>query len=488
MALTEQEEASVRQIIAAMQDGKRISDLPLASGLLSKMHVPVVDEDGETRKMNLSEAVSTASNPVAGRYWNELNTTPVAGYYGSLSALKELPKKLGLGRYLVTDDRARRKLDPVDSTRYEDGSPARLDGSQGQCMWCWNAHYYTTWKEGNNTVEVITFLPVTGKNSTRVPAGGVSWLGGGVIDRTDQKLCSLISDDPRYRGGNGSVLSAYTGLDDGAPQKTQLGMVGTALALKNFSAYARKRGEGWDANWYVARAVVEYTTRILLGTRNSQAAYNPALDADGLMQGGLGAGVTTLNSTTWNEYNGYYPIVPTSVGLEKGDGTGVIEYSVTKGDGTSIYTAPVPVFFGLVHPFGHVWNVVSGMIFDVGEEKSPAYVAPSLYAGIDWTALAGMSLVGELPRASGYIKKLSMHKLCCLPTEVGGSSATCFCDYYYTNWETSRGFRVRLSGGSSHTGTNAGAFVTDAYYAGTSTAAYVSSSLCFFDEDPLMGE
>lgn len=431
MAFTEQEENNVRAMLSAFQNAKRINELPWATGKLSDMAVPVQDESGETRRMNLAEAVETAGNPIAGRYWDETNSTPVAaGYYGSLAALKELPKKLGLGRYLVTDDRVRRKLDPADSNRYEDGSPAKLDGTQGQCMWCWNAHYYTTWKEGNRTIETITFQPIPGKKSVYVPAGGISWLSAGVIDRTEQKLCSVISTDARYRGGNGSVLSSYANLADDAPQKTMLGMAATACPYGNFSTIARKRGEGWDACWYVARAVVEYTMRIILGTRHSQSAYNSELDADGLYQGGLGSGVT--NMPNWGDYNGYHPIIPTSVGLEKGDGIGIVEYSVTKSDGTAVYTAPVPVFFGLVNPFGHLWGVCGGLVIDVGAEKTLAYVAPSLYAGFSWTDTEGMLLAAELPRAEGYIKKYSTHLLCCLPTEVGATTATYFADYFYT--------------------------------------------------------
>ena len=487
MAFTEQEENNVRAMLTAFQNAKRINELPWATGKLSDMAVPVQDESGETRRMNLAEAVETAGNPIAGRYWDETNSTPVAaGYYGSLAALKELPKKLGLGRYLVTDDRVRRKLDPADSNRYEDGSPAKLDGTQGQCMWCWNAHYYTMWKEGNRTIETITFQPIPGKKSVYVPAGGISWLSAGVIDRTEQKLCSVISTDARYRGGNGSVLSSYADLADDAPQKTMLGMAATAYPYGSFSTIARKRGEGWDACWYVARAVVEYTMRIILGTRHSQSAYNAELDADGLYQGGLGSGVT--NMPNWGDYNGYYPIVPTSVGLEKGDGIGIVEYSVTKGDGTAVYTAPVPVFFGLVNPFGHLWGVCGGLVIDVGAEKTLAYVAPSLYAGFSWTDTEGMLLAAELPRAEGYIKKYSTHLLCCLPTEVGATAATCFADYFYTNWQSSKGFRVRLVGGSSNSGTDAGAFVTTAYTAATNTLADVSSPLCFFEADPVISE
>lgn len=486
MAFTNEQEAGILSMYAAFQNGKRINQLDRATGTLADMLVAVQDNAGETRKINLSEAVETAGNPIAGRYWNELNASPTAaGYYGSLAALKELPKKLGLGRYLVTDDRVRRKLDPADTNRFEDGSPAKLDGSQGQYMWCWNAHYYSTWKEGNNLVEVITFLPIEGKKSVFVPAGGISWLGGGVMDRTEQKLCSVISTDERYRGGNGSVLN-YPNLADSAPQKTQLGMVATALPCKSYSTYARKRGEGWEANWFVARAVVEYTIRIILGTRQSQGAYNPNLDADGLYQGGLGSGVTDMPD--WLCYNGCYPIIPTSVGIEKGDGTGVIEYSVTKGDGTSVYVAPVPVFFGLINPFGHIWGITGGVVIDAGEVQTLGYVAPSMATPLDCTKTEGLLLAAVLPRSEGWTKKYSTHLLCGLPTEVGGTPATYFCDFFHNNLNECKGLMPRLVGGSSYNFTSAGAFCTNAYSTFATAGAGASASLCFFAADPVITE
>jgi hypothetical protein len=487
MALTEAQENKVIEMLAAFENGKRINELDDAQGAVGQMQIEVMDETGETRKMELGAAVEVASNPIAGRYWNEDNSTPTAaGYYGSLQALRDLPKKLGLGRYLVTDDRQRRKLDPVDSTRFEDGSPAALDGSMGQCMWCWNAHYFTTWKEGNNTVMAVTFAPIEGKKSVYVPAGGISWMDAAVMDRTNTMLCSVISDAEQYRGGNGKALSAetYANTPADAPQLTMLGMPATAISTTTFGTYARKRGEGWESNWFVARAVVEYLFEIIMGTRNSQAAFNAELDENGLYQGGFGSGVTAIAG--WEGYNGYYPIIPTNVGLEMGDGVGIVNYDVPAADGTVHYAAKVPVFFGLVNAgFGHLSRWVRGLILsqEVGV-KSEVFVAPSLYAGYDPTTVDGMVKVAECPQTEGYIKKKSYNGLCCMPTEVGGSASTYFADYFYTNANKESGLRVRGAGGHSHYGSSAGASYSHA--AGTATAAHATSSspLCYFAEDP----
>lgn len=482
-------------MLTAFQNGKRINDLPEATGALKDMSVEVMDETGETRRMELAKAVEQAGNPIAGRYWNEENnTSTAAGYYGSLDALRQLPEKLGLGRYLVTDDRKRRKLDPFDSTRYADGTPAALDGTQGQCMWCWNGFYANIWKEGNNLIKAVTFdKPVGNGVSIWVPAGGISWTGHGVMDRTNQKLCSVISDAEQYRGGGGTALNPASYEKAPAadsPQITMLGMPATNISTTNFGNYARKRGEGWEADWLVARFVVEFLEEVILGTENMQAAHITEKDENGLYQGGFGTGVTDMPD--WSKYNGTYPLIPTSVGLEAGDGVCLVSYSLpqTEGaEGEAYKTFNVPVFFGLVGAgYGHLFSLVRGLIMDAGEEKSRVYVATSMYADYDPNTVEDKILVAECPQVDGYIKRKSYQGLCCMPTEVGGSATIRFADYFYTNAKTSKGLRVRAAGGYADDGACAGASYTNAYCAATNAYAYYSAPLCYFEEDPVIPE
>lgn len=495
MAFTAEQEQGMLDMLAAYNNGKRINDLPEATGALKDMSVEVMDETGETARIELAKAVEQASNPIAGRYWNEANnTSTAAGYYGSLQALRDLPTKLGLGRYLVTDDRKKRKLDPFDSTRYADGTPAALDGTQGQCMWCWNAFYANIWKEGNNLIKAVTFdKPVGNGVSIKIPAGGISWLGAAVMDRTNQKLCSLISDAEQYRGGGGSALNpaSYEKAPDAtAPQITMLGMAATNISTTNFGTYARKRGQGWEANWVVARFVVEFLLEVIMGTENVQTAFNAEKDANGLYQGGFGTGVTDMPA--WDKYNGCYPVIPTSVGLEAGDGVCLVPYSLpqtTDVEGEAYKTFNVPVFFGLVGAgFGHLWSWVRGLIMDAGETKSLVYVAPSMYADYDPAVVTDKLLVAECPRVSGYITRKSYQGLCCMPTAVGGSATIRFADYFYTNVDTSKGLRVRAAGGGARIGSPAGASYANANNAASFAAAYFSAPLCYFEADPTIPE
>ena len=475
--MTADQENRVLAMLSAFEGGQTIDALPVGTGSVKDMKIEVLDDTGASKYMDLREAVSVANGGYCGRYWNNANATPkAAGNYGSLDMLRNLHNTLALGCYLVTDDRKRRKLDPTNHYRFEDGSPAKLDGTMGQYMFCWNAHYETVWIEGTVEYWVVSKEAIPGRRSYYIPAGGVSALGGGVLDRTNTILCSVVNDSAQYRGG--ANQSAWDGT-----YRNQLGMVTTNLPYKDFSVYARKRGQGWDANWYVAQAAVNFLFAVIFGNRNWQDTYNPNKDSNGLFQGGLGAGVT--NMPNWDQW-GYYPIIPTSAGLELGDNCGVSVYNVLKEDGTLHYAAPVPVFFGLKNPFGHIWKIVNGEVVDAGAEKTTVYVARSLYTGCNVSTIEGLIKAAELPRTEGYIKKVSMYLLNGLPTEVGGSPSTYYCDYFWTNAQASQGLRARLVGASAHNGANAGAFYSNVYGTWTAANATVSSPLCFFEEDVVM--
>lgn len=479
MAFTEQEESKVKTIIAAFDNGKRIADLPLASGGLEDYTVEVQDAGGESARVNLFHAISIVNKKIAIRRWDETKGTPIGEAYGNIDFLRELPSVLGLGCYLVTDDRKRRKLDPTNHYKFADGSPAKLDGTDGQYMWCWNAHYYASWKEGNYFYEAVSLNPIEGVECYRIPAGGTSALGNAVLDRTTNTLCSLISDDPRYRGGGNQA-------DWDGTYRTQLGKPVSGIAMTTCSVYARKRGEGWESQWYVSRAVQEYLFRLIMGTRNSQAAFNPEKDANGLYCCGLGAGVTNAVYSQWTDYNAVYPLIPTSAGVELGDGVGEAAYDVPAEDGSVFLATKIPVFFGLKNLYGNLWTGVRGLITDAGAEISSVYVAPSLYDNYANDSVAGMIKAAEIYRTDGYIKKISMNKLCCMPTEPGGSAATYYCDHHWVDHNKNQGLRCRLVGGSANNGAYAGAFCSYSYHAVATSSSNFSGALCFFEADPVI--
>ena len=109
-----------------------------------------------------------------------------------------------------------------------------------------------------------------------------------------------------------------------------------------------------------------------------------------------------------------------------------------------------------------------------------------MFAAFDPSTVNDKIKVAECPQTEGYIKRISYQGLCCMPTEVGGSPTTYYCDYFYTNANTSKGLRVRAAGGSAYYGANAGASCTNTLYAATITYTNYSSPLCYFEEDPII--
>ena len=70
-----------------------------------------------------------------------------------------------------------------------------------------------------------------------------------------------------------------------------------------------------------------------------------------------------------------------------------------------------------------------------------------------------------------------------MPTEVGGNSATYYCDYYYTNIPASgTAMRGVLFGGHANYGANAGLSCARTGNAAAYTYAYIGSRLCFIPE------
>jgi len=56
--MTSDQETRVLAMLSAFEAGKKISELDTASGSVSDMRIEVLDTDGESKVMNLSEAGS----------------------------------------------------------------------------------------------------------------------------------------------------------------------------------------------------------------------------------------------------------------------------------------------------------------------------------------------------------------------------------------------------------------------------------------------
>ena len=212
--------------------------------------------------------------------------------------------------------------------------------------------------------------------------------------------------------------------------------------------------------------------------------FNAALDENGYHQGGLGAGVTTWDGTSWNNFNGYYPLVPCGVSNSLGNHTGTVDYNVIGSDGTTLKTFAVPRYRGIENPFGHIWKWTDGCKCIIQSEASGAlskfYVCddPAKFTA---SGVGNYDYRGDLPRKEGYVKALILGEDGeIMPLEVGGGSTTYFCDYFYTNIPSSgEAERGVLFGGAAANGAIAGFVSAVTYYAPTYACADFGSRLCF---------
>ncbi len=74
------------------------------------------------------------------------------------------------------------------------------------------------------------------------------------------------------------------------------------MTTEQFRAAARKNGKGWLCTTMRHTSIVAILFSVIFGTHYDQDAVNANKDANGLFQGGLGAGLTqmpNLGSLQW---------------------------------------------------------------------------------------------------------------------------------------------------------------------------------------------
>lgn len=476
MAFTSEQEEVLKLVISAFENGKRLSDLPTASGTNPyNMLVEVLDEDGESKKAALAALLPYAEESCS--YGIEFDVTvssPTCTRVGSTDLHKSLPIQNRMRGCLLDDDgKVVEYLDPNDWT----GNTR--DGSRGQVMVEIPLHYRKCETDGNKRRVLLSELPLPGYDV--VPLMYVSAYQA-TVQRSTSKLASVVNTDTDYRGGNNSATHDA----DGA---TLLGMPATSISRTNFRKYARNRktdSTEWNCMLYDAQKALYWLFVVEYGTLNSQAAYNSELTSEGYHQGGLGNGVSTINGTKWSAFNDYNPFIPCGYTDSLGNRTGVVEFTMPTEYDTTETKVSVPRYRGIENPFAHIFQWTDGVNIRIsadeangGDGLSKVFVCHDP-AKFNDTNYDGYSHVGNEARTEGFVKELIFGvggEI--LPSVVGGGSTTYLCDYHWTDIPTS-GERLRglLFGGNAH-GAYCGFVFANSYYAPSSTTANIGSRLCF---------
>ena len=269
-------------------------------------------------------------------------------------------------------------------------------------------------------------------------------------------------------GGNRSENDIYLETD---PFRTNLGKPRTDMSRDIMRICSRNAGSemlSYDQykNIFYWLYVIEYANF------NCQEAYNEALTDEGYKQGGLGVGVTTIDSRYWWYYNNQCPLTPCGYCNELGNGTGLKTMTVVTpttygGDPTQTYNFSVPRWRGFDNPFGDILTNLDGIIIqgDASGNPSTVYTTtdPNNY-GDDESAKNAMEIAGHEINEDGYTKEFDLGEAAhIIPKSVGGDITEYKCDYHGSG-PNNTSLRTLIVGGIAFNGTNAGLGYFYSYY------------------------
>lgn len=264
--------------------------------------------------------------------------------------------------------------------------------------------------------------------------------------------------------------------------RSLLGCPVTNLTRDQFRQAARKRGSGWEMYTYNAHKTLFWLFAVEYATLDSQKPFNAQKDANGFAQGGLGPGPTQM--TDWTNFNKINPLIPCGYTNEFGNGSGEKAYVVKNASGGTHATLMANRYRGIENPFGHIWKYTDGANIQVTTGDAGLSILwttddPSNFSDTSYT---GYNKKGNICRTNGYAKKMLLGEDGdIVATEIGGSSSTYWCDYYYTNTSANR-MQVVLVGGRADDGSGAGLAYVYTAIAPSGAGRYVGSRLCFFPE------
>ena len=298
------------------------------------------------------------------------------------------------------------------------------------------------------------------------------------ISRSKSMLISMssatsLSED--FRGGDNTA-------DWDGTYRSLLGRPVTNLTRDQFRQAARKRGSGWEMYTYNAHKTLFWLFAVEYATLDSQTPFNAQKDANGFAQGGLGPGPTQM--TNWANFNNTNPLIPCGYTNEFGNGSGEKAYVVKNASGGTHATLMANRYRGIENPFGHIWKYTDGANIQVTTGDAGLSILwttddPSNFSDTSYT---GYDKKGNICRTNGYAKKMLLGEDGdIVATEVGGSSSTYWCDYYYTYTSANR-MQVVLVGGGADYGSGAGLAGVRTDSAPSAADRDIGSRLCFFPE------
>lgn len=401
--------------------------------------------------------------------WDTASSSPDGVRVGNIQLHRELPVQSKMRRCLLDRDGGVKEY--LDNELSWGGS--YLDYA---VMTEIPEHWYKLYFNGTKFRMMLSEIPLPGYK--HVDKFYISTYEARMY-RTDNLLCSAAGasklSDPNsinFRGGDNTAEWDDT-------YRSLLGLPVTNLTRDQFRQAARKRGSGWEMYTYGAHKTLFWLFAVEYATLNSQKPFNTQKDANGFAQGGLGPGPTQM--TDWTNFNNANPLIPCGYTNEFGNGSGEKAHVVKNASGGTHATLMVNRYRGIENPFGHIWKYTDGANIQVTTGDAGLSILwttddPSNFSNTSYT---GYDKKGNICRTSGYAKKMLLGEDGdIIATEIGGSSSTYWCNYYYANTSTNSLRLVAVGGGSD--GADAGFIRVNTSETSSGAYKHFGSRLCFF--------
>lgn len=404
--------------------------------------------------------------------WDMASSSPDGKRVGNMQLHRELPVQSKIRGCVLDNSGGVKKYLGASSWSQEDMSiDYLLEAIMAEMDRFWIRFYIKGLKFGC----MMSDTPMPGY--TYINKRYMSAFEGG-IDRPSMTLLSAYgvgSTNVNRRGGDNTA-------DWDGTYRSLLGCPVTNLTRDQFRQAARKRGSGWEMYTYNAHKTLFWLFAVEYATLDSQKPFNAQKDANGFAQGGLGPGPTQM--TDWTNFNNANPLIPCGYTNEFGNGSGEKAYVVKNASGGTHATLMANRYRGIENPFGHIWKYTDGANIQVTTGDSGLSILwttddPSNFSD---TSYIGYNKKGNICRTNGYAKKMLLGEDGdIVATEIGGSSSTYWCDYYYTYTSANR-MQVVLVGGNAGDGSRAGLAYVDTHFAPSAAYHNIGSRLCFFPE------
>lgn len=397
--------------------------------------------------------------------WDTASSSPDGVRVGNMQLHRELPVQSGMIRCIIDNNGG--------IVRYND--EAVDDILTQSAMVEIPEHWFKLYTNGTKFKAMFSAIPLPGYN--HIDKFYISTMEARIYRNNSTLFSSkgVNSTDSSVRGGDNTAEWDGT-------YRSLLGRPVTNLTRDQFRQAARKRGSGWEMYTYNAHKILFWLFAVEYATLDSQKPFNAQKDANGFAQGGLGPGPTQM--TDWANFNNANPLIPCGYTNEFGNGSGEKAYVVKNASGGTHATLMANRYRGIENPFGHIWKYTDGANIQVTTGDSGLSILwttddPSNFSDTSYT---GYNKKGNICRTNGYAKKMLLGEDGdIVATEIGGSSSTYWCDYYYTYTSANR-MQVVLVGGDADFGSLAGLACVHTGNAPSDASRRIGSRLCFFPE------